>query len=204
MSKNEEKEEKQEKINIFALGNTTVGKTSYIIKYTENTFQQVYLTTTGLDYKTKTIILPNNKEYILFFYDTAGEERFRSIAFNSIKNADGILLFYDITDKSSFESISSWMKSIYDAKEKNFPIILLGNKCDLKEERAVTKEEGKQKANQYGCSFYEISNKDRINIEEPSKELLDKIIEYQKGNNNSNKDNINLKLPKNEETGCGC
>ncbi len=96
------------------------------------------------------------------------------------------------------------MKSIYDAKEKNFPIILLGNKCDLKEERAVTKEEGKQKANQYGCSFYEISNKDRINIEEPSKELLDKIIEYQKGNNNSNKDNINLKLPKNEETGCGC
>ena len=196
--------EKQEIINIITLGNNNVGKSSYILRYTQITFQQVYLATYGIDKISKDITLPNDKKYKLYFHDTAGEEKFRSISLNLIKNADGILLFYDITDKSSFESISSWMKSIYDAKEKNFPIILLGNKCDLKEERAVTKEKKKKKANQYGCSFYEISNKDRINIEEPSKELLDKIIEYQKGNNNSNKDNINLKLPKNEETGCGC
>ncbi len=193
MSKNEEKEGK---MNILALGNFAVGKTSYIIKYTENTFQQVYLTTTGLDYKTKKIILPNNKEYILYFYDTTGEERFRSISLNLIKNTDGILLFYDITQKSSFQSISGWIQNIYEKKDQDFPIILLGNKCDLKEEREVSKEEGEKLGSQYGIKFYEISNKEGINIEEPCKELIDKIIEYQQKTKNSNNDENKFNITK--------
>ena len=196
--------ENREKINILALGNCSVGKTAYIIRYTENTFQQVYLATYGFDKKSKDITLENDKKYKLFFHDSAGEEKFKSISLNLMKNADGILLFYDITNKSSFDSISGWIKSIYDVKDKNFPIILLGNKCDLKNERIVNEEEGKQVANQYGFSFYEISNKDGINIEEPSRELLDKIIEYKKVNKNSNKDNINLNSSKKKASSCGC
>ena len=194
-----ENEGKEEKINILTLGNTAVGKTTYIIKYTENTFQQVHLITTGLDFKTKKITLPNNKDYLLFLYDTAGEEKYKSISLNLIKNADGILLFYDITDKSSFNSISGWIENIYNQKDQHFPLILLGNKCDLEEERKVSKEEGEKLANQFGIKFYEISNKDGINIEEPCTELIDKIIEYQQTTKNTNK--FNIKIKKNIDRG---
>ena len=172
----------EEKFNIIALGNSTVGKTSYILKYTDNSFQQVYLATVGIDFKVKNIILPNNKKIKLHFYDTTGEERFKSISVNTVKNADGILLMYDITNKVSFEAITGWMSSIEDIKGGNFPIVLIGNKCDLENDeengRKVEKEEGEQLAKEYNISFYETSNKNGINIEEPMLDLINRIIEY--------------------------
>ena len=172
----------EEKLNIIALGNSTVGKTSYILKYTDNCFQQVYLATVGIDFKVKNIILPNNKKIKLHFYDTTGEERFKSISVNTVKNADGILLMYDITNKVSFEAITGWMSSIEDIKGGNFPIILIGNKCDLENDkeqgRKVEKWKGEQLAKDYNISFYETSNKNGINIEEPMLDLINRIIKY--------------------------
>ena len=172
----------EEKFNIIALGNSTVGKTSYILKYTDDCFQQVYLATVGIDFKVKNITLPNNKKCKLHFYDTTGEERFKSISVNTVKNADGILLMYDITNKVSFEAITGWMSSIEDIKGGNFPIVLIGNKCDLENDeeqgRKVEKEEGEQLAKEYNISFYETSNKKGINIEEPMLDLINRIIEY--------------------------
>ena len=172
----------EEKFNIIALGNSTVGKTSYILKYTDNSFQQVYLATVGIDFKVKNIILPNNKKIKLHFYDTTGEERFKSISVNTVKNADGILLMYDITNKASFEAITGWMSSIEDIKGGNFPIVLIGNKCDLENDkeqgRKVEKGKGEQLAKDYNISFYETSNKNGINIEEPMLDLINRIIKY--------------------------
>ena len=178
---NEELEE-EEKINIIALGNGNVGKTSFIIRYTDSTFQQIYLTTVGIDFKMKFVKLPNQKKLKVCFYDTSGEERFKSIAVNTVRNADGILLLYDITQEKTFEAISDWMVSIKETKGDNFPIILLGSKCDLEEKREVKKEEGEELAKKYNISFYEISNKDGINIEEPCTELINKIIENREKN----------------------
>ena len=177
--------EKEEKLNLITLGNSAVGKTSYILKYTENNFQPVYLTTIGVDFKSKEITL-NDKKYKIIFYDTTGEERFRSIAVNTVKNAHGIVLMYDITKKKTFEDISLWMKGIKEIKPDNFPIILIGNKCDLKEEREVKTTDGENLANEYNIGFYETSNKDGINIEESCLNLINRVIAYNKNLKKSN------------------
>ena len=127
-----------EKINLLALGNSKVGKTCFILRYCEEKFSESYITTIGLDYSFKNVILPNNKKLKICFYDTAGQERYNS--------SNGILLMYDITEKKSFDAIPQWIKSILDVKGENFPMILIGNKSDLNEKRQVQKEEGEKEA----------------------------------------------------------
>jgi Ras-related protein Rab-8A len=175
----------EEKINIILLGNTEVGKTSFILRYTEEYYQPIYLTTIGIDFKVKEATLSNNKKYKLYFYDTTGQEKYRSIAVNLIKNAEGVLLMYDVTKQSSFQSISEWMESIYNSKPKNFPIILAGNKIDL-EKREVTTEEGEKLAKDYGIPFFEISNKEGINVTEACLALANKIVEQREVEANAN------------------
>ena len=175
MSVSEERES-EERINIMTLGNSEVGKTSFILKYTENSFQDIYLATVGIDFKIKNITL-KEKQYKLFFYDTTGQEKYKSIALNIIKNAHGIILMYDINKKTSFESIPEWIKSAKDAKGDNFPMILLGNKIDIENEREVTKEEGEALAKENNLDFYETSNKTGINIEEAGLAIVNKILE---------------------------
>ena len=164
-----------EKINILTLGNTTVGKTCFILRFTENFFQPIYLTTCGIDSKYKIITLSNSKSYKAIFYDTAGQERHRSISLNQIKSADGILLMYDVTSQDSFNSIKGWMDNIREIKGNNFPVILVGNKIDLKEERKISQLNGQNLADSYGISFYEISNKTGENVEEATLDLINKI-----------------------------
>ena len=169
--------EVEEKINLIALGNQEVGKTSFILRYINNSFRKVYLSTMGIDMQIKNITLPENKILKIFFYDTAGEERFKSISFNVLKYSDGIVLMYDITNKKSFDSISGWMESIKESKGDNFPVVLVGNKSDLNEKREVTKEEGKKLANNYKIYFFETSNKIGTNVEECCSKLINKILE---------------------------
>ena len=161
-------------IKLLALGNSTVGKTAYLLRNTENTFKPS-LPTIGIDSRLKKIELENGKKVNAKFYDTSGQERFHSLSANFIKRADGIILMYDITNRESFDTISKWLDDIIDYKERDFPIILVGNKCDLENERKVPKEEGESFANKLNVKFYETSNKDGINIEESSRELI-KIV----------------------------
>lgn len=201
------KEDKIEKINIITLGNATVGKTCFILRYTENFFQPVYLSTNSIDSQNKQITLPNSKTYNIVLYDTCGQERFKSISFNFIKNADGVLLMYDITNKESFEEINNWMKSIIELKRINFPVVLIGNKSDLEEKREVTKEEGENLAQLYGMSFFETTNVHGTNVEEACTELINKIIENEEYKNKitGKKEKKKISLDKsnnNSKTGC--
>ena len=145
MEKNGEYNEVIKKIKILILGNTSVGKTSFILKYANNYFQEEYLSSIGIDFKVKEIIIKDNK-YKLILYDTAGQERFKSLSLNVLKNADGVILIYDITDIKSFQSISEWIKNVKEMKRNNFPMILLGNKNDLEEQREVKIEDGEKLA----------------------------------------------------------
>ena len=171
----ENENENEERINIMTLGNSEVGKTCYILKYTENFFQELYLTTVGIDFKIKTETI-NNKQYKLFLYDTTGQEKYKSIALNIIRNAQGIILMYDITNKKSFESIPEWIKSIRDSKGENFPMILLGNKLDKEDIRVISEKEGKELAEEYGIKFFETSNKTGVNIQESGMALVNEIL----------------------------
>ena len=178
------------KLTIFTLGDKAVGKSSFIAKYMNNTFSENHVTTVGIDFITKNYRLPNEKEIKLFFYDTAGQEKYRSISFNLLKNADGILLMYDISNRLTFDNINQWKGSIREIKGDDFPIILLGNKCDLEENRNVTKEEGKKLANEHGFLFLETSCKEGTNIKESVEILISKIIEKRQLEEKENNQNI--------------
>ena len=145
--------DEDERINILVLGDTSVGKTSFIIRYTENAFQDIYLATTGFDFQTKEITI-KEKQFKLLFYDTSGEERYKSIALNVIKHSNGVILMYDIKKKSSFNSIPEWIESIKEVKGNNFPMILCGNKIDEKDKREFTQQEGEELAKKYCIEFF--------------------------------------------------
>ena len=168
------KKEKIDKINIITLGNSSVGKTSLIQRYVDEIFEDTFATI-GFNTKFKTKILSNGEKLKVYFYDTSGQEKYNSLSFNYIKNCHGILLMYDISEKQSFLKIKDWLKNIYEHKDEDFPILLLGNKCDLEEKREVTKEEGDQLAKELKLNFYETSNKDNINIEKAITELIEMI-----------------------------
>ena len=164
-------------IKIITLGDSHVGKSSLIIKYIDNKFSNVYMSTIGFDLKHKQITLKDGTDAKIMIYDTAGQERFKSLAANYIKKANGILLVYDISEHQTFENIEMWMNSITEEKGDKLPIVLVGNKADLTEERQVTKEEGKNLAENKGFHFYETSCKDGANVTESFLDLAELVYE---------------------------
>ena len=180
-------------INLFTLGNSTVGKSCFIYKYVRNEFRSRFVSTIGIDFLAKNIKLPSGQKVTIKFHDTAGQERYRSLAFNLLKMADGILLMYDITNMETFEAISRWIESIKEVKGNDFPIILIGNKCDLKEKRKVAKEDGEKKAKDNGFLFVETSCINNINIEKAVNTFVNKITE---GRIQLRSESQNIKLEK--------
>ena len=162
-------------IKLITLGNSKVGKSSFILRYTENEFSIHISTTIGIDYKYQYETLDDGERVKIIIFDTNGQERFKSISYNMLKNANGVLLFYDICDKESFDSIKEWMESIYDIKEINFPIVLIGNKIDKNEDRVIDTKTGESEAQKYNIKFFEISCKNAINIKEPILYLISQI-----------------------------
>ena len=163
-------------IKIITLGDSNVGKTSLIIKYIDNKFTGNFVTTMGFDIKNKQLTLKDGTEAKLMLFDTAGQERFRSLAENYIKKAYGVLLVYDISERQSFLNIENWMQSIKENSD-GLPTILIGNKSDLNDERKVSFEEGNQKAQEFGCPFYETSCKNGDNVNKCFIELAELVYE---------------------------
>ena len=178
-----EKTDHEELISIMVLGNSSVGKTSFILRFTENEYKDTYISTIGIDFKIKYIKI-NDIRYKVLFYDTAGQERFHSIAPSIIKKVHGIIIMYDITDILSFDSIREIIESINEEKGKDFPMILIGNKIDLENEREIKKEEAEELAEKYGMEFFEISNKEGINIEKAGLSIVKKILEKRQDDSN--------------------
>ena len=171
------KDDNIESIKIGCFGDSCVGKTYLIRKYVNDiTNIDSTITTAGIDYYATKRILSNGKKYKITIYDTAGQEKYKSLSLYSIRHCDGVILMYDITKKDSFNSVSEWIKNIYDIKEKNFPFILVGNKCDLKDEREISEEEGLEAAEKYKTKYFEVSSREGINVEKAIDELLNKII----------------------------
>ena len=190
-------------VKIITLGDSHVGKSSLIFKFIEDKFSSSYMSTVGFDLKFKTIKI-NNEEIKVMIFDTAGQERFRSLASNYIRKANGILLVYDISDKNTFLNIENWMTSIKEESSDTIPIILIGNKCDLDEQRKIQKEEGEQFANNNNLKFFETSCKDGDNVENCFIELTKQIIERKKEKqfNPNTQKLVNIKDKKKEKDCC--
>ena len=170
-----------EKIKIMVIGEIRVGKTALIKKYTSNIFGGDYLTTVGIDFQEKTLDI-DGKKVRMQIWDTAGEERFRNIAKNYFVQANGFLIIYDISCKDSFEKVNFWYDQIKLNAPNNIKYILVGNKCDLEENREVKKEEGINLSKEYECNFFETSAKEGINVNEIFQTLVDNIIKDIKNN----------------------
>ena len=163
---------------VLLLGDSTVGKTCFLLRYCDKTFQDAHLSTIGLDYRVKTMTLKNKKNIKLQIWDTAGQDRFRAITKNYYKGANGIILIYDVTNLQTYENVKNWIIQIREETNPNVVIYLAGNKIDIpEEERAVKTEEGKEIADEYKLQFKETSAKDGINVNEVFQELVEKIDE---------------------------
>ena len=160
---------------VLLLGDSTVGKTCFLLKYTDQNFQEIHVATIGLDYRLKSLKLKSGKEVKLQIWDTAGQDRFRAITRNYYKGSHGILLLYDVTNIRTFENVKNWVSQIKEEASNDVIIYIVGNKIDMEKERKVLIEEGKDLAEELGLPFAETSAKKGININETFMDLVEKI-----------------------------
>eukprot|EP01041_Mallomonas_annulata_P008520 gene8520-17570_t len=151
-------------IKLLMIGDSGVGKTCLLLRYANDSFSPTFITTIGIDFKIKNIQL-EGKRIKLQIWDTAGQERFRTITTSYFRGAQGILLVYDVTDRQTFMSIRNWVAQIQVHADVNVNKILIGNKCDMSEQRSVSYEEGESLAKEYNIHFFETSAKQDINVE---------------------------------------
>ena len=170
-------EKKEVLYKILLLGDSSVGKTCFLMRYTDNTFQEIHMSTIGLDYKLKNVQLDDGKMVKIQIWDTAGQDRFRSITKNYYKGAHGIILIYDITNKKSFENVRTWINQIKEEVSEKVSIILVGNKIDDEEHRVVATDDGEKIAKELGLMFFECSAKSGVNIDSTFNELVKKTVE---------------------------
>ena len=188
-------------IKLLTLGETEVGKTSIVLRYSDDKFHDNKIATIGIDFKIK-IIKKGNEKIKVSIYDTAGQERFKNIVKHYYKGANGVLLIYDLTKRDTFEKLEFWLEDLKENSDNlnNLFIYLIGNKNDLEEKREVDFEEANKFAKEKNIPYIEVSAKTGNNIkklfDEMIKGTLTKIITFEK-NNLSN--SINLSFLENEE-----
>ena len=162
------------KLKLLIIGDSNVGKTSMLLNYTDNYFPESHLATIGVEYKVKEL---TTKDYniTLQIWDTAGQERFRSITKSFFRNTNGIIFVYDITSRKSFHNVKDWIKDS-ELHDSGFEKILVGNKIDLKDKREVKYEELKDLGAKKRIDVMEVSAKERTNIDEAFKKIVDLIL----------------------------
>ena len=150
---------------VLLLGDSDVGKSSLILRYTEETFNSKLVNSIGVDFKMKKKEI-DGKVIKVQIWDTAGHERFRAITYSYYRGANAIIIVFDLSDKKSFISITEWLKQIEKHAKENVFKFLVGNKSDLVEERKVTFKEAKDYADEHDLPYIETSAKEGININE--------------------------------------
>ena len=180
-------------IKLGLLGDSSVGKTSICLTYTEIEFKEDILSTIGADKFEKKISLKNGKTIKLILWDTAGQERFRAAAYKAIRAVNAIVLVFDVTCRYTFENIDNWLQEIKDNFD-NPIIILLGNKADIENPKRVPKEEIEEYAKKKNLTYFETSAKTGQGINESfsyaANEAYDRI---------SLKDNNKIQILKEDE-----
>lgn len=163
----------------------------------DDQFQENFMPTIGVDFKIRTINV-DEKVCKLQIWDTAGQERFKTITSSYYKGAHGIIVVYDITDRDSFNAVHTWMSEIEKYTQDNITRILVGNKTDLENRRAVSFEEGQEMANHYGVRFLETSAKECKNVETAfttmTREIKNNVAQTQPTRKTANPQNQAQKL----------
>ena len=179
-------------ILITILGETNVGKTSLINVYTGIGFSSQYISTIGMDKFEKEVQIESGETVKLKLWDTAGQEKYNSIALSTIKNTKGVVVVFDLTSKKSFEKVKDWINQVRELTSI-VPINLFGNKSDLSN-REVTQEEIDKLCEEQNMIYFETSAKNNTGIDEGFKKMANLSAEIFK-----DKFNNNTLLRKNEK-----
>ena len=199
----------QIKLKLLIIGDSSVGKTSMLLSYTDNYFPESHLATIGVEYKVKEIVT-DKFNISLQIWDTAGQERFRSITKSFFRNTNGIIFVYDVTCRKSFQSVKEWIKDS-ELHDNGFDKILCGNKIDLKEKREVNFDELEEFGMKKKIEVMEISARERINIDEAFQKIINLILSNKTDKeiidefgikNNNNDINLDKNNTKKRKQGC--
>ena len=172
---------------IVTLGESGIGKTSLINRFTYDTFEILSTTINGEFYNKHLDI--ENKIIIIQLWDICGSERFRRVIPNFYRNASGAVVAYDISDKWSFDQVKTWIEDVKAYSNTEINIVIVGTKCDILD-REVTEEEGKKLADELGVRYFETSAKTGYNVNEAYNFLIKEIIDNFK---NFEREKIELK-----------
>ena len=198
-----------EKCQLLVIGDSTVGKTSILGRYTNGVFNANYLATVGLDNFTKDEII-NNKTVRIKIWDTAGQEKYHSLAKGFFRNAQGIMVVFDVTNIETYENVKYWTQSIkthMGSDIDKISVIIIGNKIDSKD-REVNKNEAESFCAELGYPYFETSAKTGENVNETIIYLVKEVLRKNSLNkakyyNNENGNNFKISKQK-SESGCPC
>ena len=146
------------KYKLIFLGDQSVGKSCILNRFMNDTFTEEYQATIGLDFQSKNVQI-DNQDIHLLLYDTAGQEKFRSLIPMYTRDANIILLVYDISSKESFLHLSDWLRDLTNIKKEDVIFAVVGNKTDLDDRREVNSDEGENFAKEQDFLFAEVSAK---------------------------------------------
>lgn len=170
------------KFKILMLGDSGVGKSSLINRWTADTFSPTLVGTVGVDFKAKKVQF-GSEQMNVQVWDTAGQEQFHKITTSYYKGANGIMLVYDVSDLSSFGNVEYWIKNIKLHASEHVHIALIGNKIDLRstsDNSTVSFEQGHSLAMQFSVPYFETSAKDATNVESAFCTVVSSIAESDK------------------------
>ena len=189
---------------VLVIGESGVGKTAIMQRYCNNSFDPVYISTIGVDFKPK-ITNVKGKKVKIQIWDTAGQERFRNITQQYYRGAQGVLIVYDVTNMSSFNKIKSWFVGLKEKTIDTLPnIFLVGNKTDLQRQSVVTQEKVNELLHELNeTTHLTCSAKNGNGIDLIFEELINKMIETKTGPAKTT-DKVELAQNQNNNSSCCC
>ncbi|KAI7786956.1 ras-1 [Diaporthe eres] len=162
---------------LVVVGGGGVGKSCLTIQLIQSHFVDEYDPTIEDSYRKQCVI--DDEVALLDVLDTAGQEEYSAMREQYMRTGEGFLLVYSITSRQSFEEITTFQQQILRVKDKDyFPMVVVGNKCDLEGEREVTRQEGENLARSFGCKFIETSAKSRINVDKAFYDIVREIRRF--------------------------
>ncbi|CAK61540.1 unnamed protein product (macronuclear) [Paramecium tetraurelia] len=161
---------------IVLSGDSGVGKSNLLLRFTKNQFNADSKTTIGVEFATRSITI-SGKVVKAQIWDTAGQERYRAITAAYYRGAIGAVLVYDITNKQSFEAVEQWIQEVRENADKDIVIMIIGNKSDLKHLRAIRTESGQDLAQMYKVAFMEASAQDGTNVDQAFIQIIQQIYQ---------------------------
>ena len=169
---------------IVLIGDTCVGKSCILVRFSDDVFVENYVTTIGVDFRFKTMIV-KNKIAKIQIWDTAGQERYRSITTAYYRGAASIIICCDSTNKESFYNINNWIEEISKYTDKDVDKLVLMNKCDLVQERQIDKNEISKFEKENGLKIMEVSAKTGNGIDKAFEYIIERLIDKNEKKNNN-------------------